>query len=383
MRLVNADSNSIVSHKIYAKIPQPMPIYHSTEEFQLNEQVEANKVIKKEDLYLEYRNLIFPEDKFYHPVVDTFISTGETFVPLTFTKEGFLLYEIVGMIPKPTDNCYIKLFGVLYNPGGTKYLVTSSGMWSLIPIPRLSAGVPPKITFERGWNMKLNREARAKSVTKIKHQLKTSNKLNMMDYKFISKLLNPLAGDFFLNPMLSAKNSYKPNANPMSDSELMGILASERVQKLILKELKIVMPELAKAIQDQTDPQAIATMLQRIADDTIKKPDSSVEDKLLSVQAILNAGYPDQAVNLNPPREMIAGGMPMGMGLPQPQQNLISNFDQPTMVGGDEVKKPDPTEDEPIVQMTDKEYNEASEDAGAIKEFTFESVAPIMETKVD
>ena len=369
MKLVNADNPTLKSHSIYHKIKQPMPIYHGTEELYANESKPT--VVFKEDLFDKYKAITFPPDSYYFPInSNTFVGTGEKFVPLTFTREGFIIYETVGMKVKRVDNCYTRLYGIMYMPGGAKSIVTSTGLWSLRPDSACSAAVPPKLLEERNWNMTLNREIRQRSVNKIKDKLKTSKKLSVMDYKFISKLLNPLAGDFFLNPMLAAKDSYRPNANPMTNNELMEVLASERVQRLILKELGVVMPELAKAIQKQSDPEAVATMLKSIADQAIGNQDLSVEDKLLSVQAILNAGYPEEGVTLNPPREL-GNGIPNFIGGPQPPaQNLIP-YTPDKVMGMDEVnvEKPDKPDN-----MSDEEFKKASDDAGAMDGYTFENV---------
>lgn len=366
MRLVNADNPTLKSHGIYHKIKQPMPIYHGTEELYANEPDPI--IVPKEELFDKYKAITFPHDSYYFPINgNTFVATGERYVPLTFTREGFIIYETIGMKVKSVDNCYTRLYGILYMPGGSKIVVTSSGLWNLRPDSAASAAVPPKLLEERNWNLKLNREIRQRSVDKIKDKLKNSKKLSVMDYKFISRLLNPLAGDYFLNPMLAAKDSYKPNANVMTNNELMEVLASERVQRLILKELGVVMPELAKAIQEKTDPEAVATMLKGIADQAIGNKDLSVEDKLLSVQAILNAGYPEEGVTLNPPKELAA--ILPGVGAP-PAQNLIT-YEQPKIMGGDEVDadKPKP--------MSDEKFKEASEDAGAMDGYTFDNIEEV------
>jgi hypothetical protein len=351
-----------------------MVVYHSTEELYANEDMELVDIIEKKDLYEKYKNVTFEEHKFYFRINKvTFIATGEKFVPKTFTEEGFLLYDTVDMNVKPTDNCYVRLFGILYRPGGSKELVTTTGCWSLGLNPNVSAGIPPKIGGERMWNLKLNREVRKKSVDKITNNLKTATKLTVMDYKFISRLLNPLTGDSFLNPLKAGKNSYRPNANPLPKKDIVEILASERVQKLILKELGVVMPELAKEIQKLTNPEAIATFLQKIADDTVNSKEATVEDKLLSVQAILNAGYPDEGVILNPP----ADRLPIGMaGMPnQPQQNLIS-YEQPKIMGGNEVEQPGEDKPKPD-EMSDEEFKKAKEDAGALEGHTFSDIEPL------
>lgn len=359
MRLVNANHPTLKANAIYHKFEQPMPIYHNTEELYANEPEPI--VENKEDLYNKYKQIVFPDNLYWYPVKgNMFIATGEKYVPETFTREGFIIYKTDGMNVVRTDNCYIRFFGILYLPGGARCVVTATGLWYLRPESRISAAVPPRLQDERGWNLKLNREIRSRSVDKITNNLKTGKKLTVMDYKFISKVLNPLAGGFFLNPLLSAKQSYRPNANPLSNIDLMQILASERVQKLILKELEVVMPELAKAIQDKSTPEGVAEMLQTIANDTIKKPDASVEDKLLSVQAILNAGYPTEGVTLNPPRDLMSI-MP-GNGTQAPAQNLIP-YEVPKVMGGDEVEP----KDKPTMEQLKKETD-------TLDGYTFEEV---------
>ena len=131
MKLVNAENPNMKAHKIYHKIPQPMPIYHSFDELQMNEA--RYTVISKDDLYEKFKAVTFAPESYIYPIREKlYIATNERFVPQTFTKEGFIIYETVGMNVRRTDNCYIRLYYLVYMPGGSKNLITSSGVWSLI-----------------------------------------------------------------------------------------------------------------------------------------------------------------------------------------------------------------------------------------------------------
>ena len=263
-----------------------------------------------------------------------------------------------------TDNCFIRLYGILENPGGYRAMVTSTGLWGIVQDIEVSAGVPPKITEQRLWNIKLSRELRNESRDRKLSLLKTTNVAQVMDYKFLSRLLNPLASDSFLDPMKAAYGTYSQHGLKIPKKDLLDIISSERVQKLILKELQIIMPDLAEAIKAKIQPVSVATMLQKIADDTIKKDNASVQDKLMAVQAILNAGYPEEAITLNPQLGGSQMMMPMAGAIPQ---NLIK-YEQPKIMGGDEVdSKPIPKD-----FMDDGEYKDLKEQAGYMEGTTFD-----------
>jgi len=249
------------------------------------------------------------------------------------------------------------------------HLYTSSGVWAIGNQGfTVTACVAPSYRNEVQWNKALkatNKRTRNKKSLKKMIDGKTAL---ADDYKFISFFMNDKSPTY-LNIFASAHMAYTEGKNYVTMADIEKILSSTRVRNLIIKQMRIFMPALAEAIRKESTPQKMAALLHKIAQDTVESKTASVNDKLLSIQAIANAGYSDENIILD------AGAEGSAMLGTSGNQNLIGHgySDDDTkqsdgkVVGGEEVIQK-PVEKE----MTKARYKELAKEVDLDDEFVID-----------
>jgi hypothetical protein len=321
-----------------------MPIYHSLEELEANEFTKFI-IIPRKDIVATLRPEHIQFSNQFEDKVDmgekaftinhldkdhkVFISTEEKFIPDTLDERGNIVYKLNNYNVMPTDNCYIQLIGS-QNIRNSFVLITSSGVWTASEKETyLSAGVPPRLQPPVFWNKDL-RKVKTEATKAKKLYKYMNNKREMIeDTKFVSYFLNPLSPTY-LNVMGSGQSAYGlAGAVKLNAKQIMDVVSTSRVHNIILRELGVFMPELAKAVKAKNNPETVATMLNDIANQAIKSDTVSVDDKLKSVQAIVNTGYPEEMVDLTnkEPSALPAGAYSTPLVSAQPKVEALPVYD--------------------------------------------------------
>jgi hypothetical protein len=321
MKLVNLITDNKSVDKAYVGIPQPMPIYFSEEEVRANE-IDP-KIITVKSLYIKLTNALsatksYPSHKvvFYNSI-RLFISTGEKFKMRDLEPaEG----NRVPLVKYPVEDNYIRVYAVVNRMNSIFHVYTSSGVWAIGNQGfTVTGAIAPTYRNEVQWNKRMRADNKS---AKDKKQLKrmTEGKTILADdYKFTGLFLNEKSPTY-LNLYASAHMAYADGkAGFVSMKQIDKILDSPRVRALITKQMRIFMPKLATEMATTVDAKALAVLLHTIATDTVSNELASVDDKLKSVQAIINVGYADEAIVLNAVGGN-GGALPLGAGV---EQNLI------------------------------------------------------------
>lgn len=309
MREINIKEKSGVSSR-YVDVPQPMKIYHSTEELKV---YEKGALLVKDlndfnKLVLAYK--MTEVGKYYDLTkLRVFIATDETIVPEKQLKDGAIICKLKDGKAIKTDNCYIGLY-ILYSFGNKYICFTSSGIfavslrnWSFTAAIKHNYSnanfAPTKTTYQ----------------TRLNHILE-KKRTTVADMRFMNLFLNPIS-DFFLDLDVSLKQAY-PGIN---SKDRLKIIKTQRLRKLFVKELGNLMPELKDEIKRGIPPTQIRDWLMKVANDTVGSSEATVDEKLKSVQAVLNIGY-DEEINIPLAGDPAAGlpgfkQQPIQIGAPQ------------------------------------------------------------------
>lgn len=329
MRLVDIRNDESSRHKFYNRVDviniQPMTIYHSSEELSQNE--DTNVIIyKRSELvsilrqeHIERASTYENPDEMNPEVFiinhlkkdrKVFLATDEVVVPDVIDERGNVTYKLYKFKVVHTDGCYIQLL-MSQNIRNSFILVTSSGVWTASDKEiYMSAGVPPRLQPPSFWNKDIRRSKTEHTKAKKLYKYMHGKSELIEDTKFVSYFLNPLSPTY-LNVMGSAQSSYNLSGNvKLNAKQIMEVVSTSRVHNIILRELGVFMPALADAVKKKSTPESVATMLNDIAEMAIKSENTSVDDKLKSVQAVINVGYPEELVNISntSPQQVLPGG---------------------------------------------------------------------------
>ncbi len=305
MRMINMDTGDVPFARPYKDVPQPMFIYHSTEELECNE---LNRYVfsNSSELAVTLRDKGEPFLQGLCAKQPTFLNTLETIVPEAFNLYGDILFRLTNMEVTITDACYVRVYEVIIISHTTAHLVTSSGMQVIYRDCTggdISAAVRPRYYSPRGWDRRFMKKHREKGRTNLIKKYSTSKKPLPLDWKLIDLLLNPLRKESFLNTRKAAENAFGPTISghgksALRKSDIAEIMGSERIQNLIFKEMEKIMPELIQAIKAESSPTKVAVYLDKIAADAVANKDLSIKDKLLAVSGIIQTGYKDEGITL-------------------------------------------------------------------------------------
>jgi hypothetical protein len=276
----------------YIGVPQPMIVYHGTEEFRLSEIENSDKptppfVIHSLTEFVSFvQERQFVKKETYSVIEENiWIATGEKFIPDFVAPDGSIAYQRSDSFRlKPIDNCYIQLFVLV--PTGLKYILfTSSGIFKVgISEWQLTGAIKQnfkqvtigRLTQEQGGDIYYNF-----SLKRILEGKKTL----VSDIRAMNLLINPLS-DAFLNADAACKIAFPQ----LRKKDREKYINSERFAKLLIKELVKLMPDLQKSIHSVIPTDSVAVMLKSIAEWAIASDHVSVKDKLTAVEAIINTG---------------------------------------------------------------------------------------------
>ena len=304
MRLV--DANTIKSKAVcYNNIPQPMVIYHSTEEFEANEKdtLKADcfdallMILRKLEVPLKYGVTTHILDN-YVPIYpyNLWLKTVDKFIPDSANWGGDITY-VKGDNDQsiPTDACWVKLQYVLPTPIKL-ILYTSSGVNSVgITKWDVTAAVRSQFVIEKDLR-KVNDPARYEAMVN-RYLNRTRSDLKM--YKFTTAFLMP-SSPTFLDLDASAKNTF---GSYIKTKDRHRILISPSFRSSIMQMLKIFVPELKQQVKTDFPPEKMIEMLSTaygIAKDTKK-----VSDILAVFKELREIGY-EETTAINDQRQLPA-----------------------------------------------------------------------------
>lgn len=295
MRLV--DINDIKSKvHYYDKVPQPMSIYHSTEEFEQNEKDyilvssfdELLAFFRKNNIDLNYFGVPIDARNRDIQEYNLWVKTVDKFIPDYADIAGAIFYvtqEGIGFLP--TDACYVKVYYIVPLPSKI-VLYTSAGVNSVsITKWEVTAAVRSQFLFEK--------DLRKATSNEEVYQMRVKNLLNRTRpnvdmYKFMFAFLNEKAPSF----LDLDKSAVLTFGAKIKKPDRYKILQSPMFVRAMTQVIKILMPELSKEARDQFPPKEMISLLADAA--KIAKETKKVSDILEVFDKLQVIGYEENTV---------------------------------------------------------------------------------------
>ena len=262
MRLVDA---KMVKSKAecYNYIPQPMPVYHSTEELRANEPnaeicssfEETLAWLKEKEVSIDYRGVTTVNRIRSLLKYNLWFKTVDKFVPDYADLAGVICYKTTDNGEFiPTDGCYIRAYFLI--PLSTKLVFyTSAGVNSINMMKwEVTAAVRTQFQNEKDLRKSSNKEVvRQENLDRLLRRRKGSTNM----YQFVFALFSPQSS-MFLNIDKSASFAF---GSTISSKDRYKIFASESFRRAMIQIMKILMPELKKAVLSKFNAEQMAEML--------------------------------------------------------------------------------------------------------------------------
>jgi hypothetical protein len=357
----------------YIGVPQPMYVYHSTEEFEEN--VKDYILIKNIFQFYNFIKENKIEEPRWHNIYqkNVWLATNEKHIPIQVDIYGSVTYKLDNNKPVPTDNCYIRLCSLQVFKY-TYLLWTSSGLYNVsLKSWELSAGIKTQFMKTR-----ISKETGYKPYPERLEKALGRKKSTVRDMQFLLMLINPLS-DAFLDTDACFRRVFPEIRKKDRDK----YLNTDRFKKLFVQQLGKLMPELVKGIQKHNTPDDIGEYLKKMREAALEK--GSTQDQIEALNVALKLGYADKIIHTgndlkaledNKFTPLISENAPNLIGQGNIGQHIIDEDDK--VKDEDEVKAPPEnaseleTYDDGDVEMNQEEYNQAMHETGAIDGFVIE-----------
>lgn len=356
MRLVDIKNIKSVAD-VYKLIPQPMVVYHTTAEFEANENVNAiNLVTDFPSLLTVFQNLkidmnyrgLRSGSSAFQLLLDKniWIKTIDEYIPTIAEKDSTIYYEMdANNNPIPTDGCYVKLLAILPLPAKV-VLFTSSGMHNVgITKWAITAAVRTQFISEGDFRGKTTSPLYQERLDRLAVKVRPNTEM----YKIVFALFHPSSAGF-----MNLHKAVRLSGSKLKQEHHEKILQSPSFRSAMIQVMKMILPQLKNEVHQQFPPEKMIGMLADAYQ--IAKDEKSVKQILEIFDKLKDVGYEEMQVTNDQTQ------------LPQlpsiPQANLIG--------AATEVQPPIPTE-EPIelnvadLQLDDKELAALRAETGTLE----------------
>lgn len=328
MQLVNLKDNQRRICSAWIDVPQPMYVYHSEEELELNEKSESKPPLMKisgiDDYQFLLKDLGYTEEKGYKEFMhlNVWIRTIDEYMPDYTDEAGKVFYKKDSDGNAiPLESGWVRLYKS-YKFAYKHLLYTSSGIWNVsINEWKISAGI--KTQFASVTRASYNRPAQYQ---KAFEKILNKNRAGSQEIRAVHALLNPLSDTFF-NVDRTLRKVYK---NRVRKADRQKLITSEMFRNAIMKEISLLFPELTQAIQKEIPADDMAKFLRDVVQKAIKDETSS--DAMDRMKEVIDMAYTNKAFESgpNPIKQTLIGSSP------QPEQPKRIDG---RMVMGDEMSK--------------------------------------------
>lgn len=326
MKLVDVRTYVTPVAQIYGNVPQPMVVYHSTEEFEANVEnaVRIETFGQLLDFTLKHNiSLVYTTDNRYVDVreYNIWIKSVDKFKPDTADKYGVIMYQKgedgQGI---PTDGCWLQLYYITPTPAKL-VLFTSAGVntagitkWTITGAVRpsfIQESIPDKSQKSTTYEAKLN---------KIISKRKPDVKFTKLAMAFLSS-----DSESFLDMDKSARVTFRHAIRPDDREKLF---ESQAFREAFMSVIKTLFPSLAPAIRAEHNPEKLAKMLStmwNIAEST-KDVDKMIKvfDKITATGYEESTAITDQRA-LPIPQEQLTDGKPTATEISFPDPSALSD----------------------------------------------------------
>jgi len=298
MKTVNPYETNAVVSPIYCGAKAPLFIAHSTEELeQINTGVPytlIHNVLELVDL-IKASGYVNPYTNYSVQDLNWWLPTGEIYVPDIYTSNGMILYLLIDGKPVVTDNCYIQVLG-LAGHSNKFTLATSAGLinvsamdWSFSAALRVNFKVSTVLKQDQVSNYQAGAERAIQG-----------NRPRVGDLRFI---YYTLFSD--MDIYVAAKKAY---GRFMTKERTDQLRNTDRIKKLIAKELSMIIPNLAEEILKKYPIEEIAGDMKEVVKKTIDAKEFNHKNAIEALTFVLDNSVKAPAVLSAPQSQPLVDG---------------------------------------------------------------------------
>lgn len=328
-------------HPQYIGVPQPMKIYHSTEEFLSGEgksgwdlasnALELQSILRRigiSEKHCEYNRL---------DAYNIWLKTGEKAVPDYFTEDDQVVYKLDddGKVIL-TDGVYIKLY-VVYTTPSRLICWTSTGLFK-VTISEWAFSGANKLQY---FKISTTNKIRYTSYNQRLESILNGKRTSVQDVRLFYFAFNPMS-ETFLDFDKSVARVY---GNSIRKADRMKIINSEKFKKIMIREMSKFMPNLQAELQQIITPAKYGKLLLDSLEMTVTDKNVPVQDKLNFFREV---------------KEQVFDATDEGILAPQTiRQNNLDAANAPKQIDGKRelivIEEPDMTGGPKTIEQLEKE----------------------------
>lgn len=298
MKLVNITDQTGMRYKVntkYVGVPQPMYIYHSTEE--LFDNVKEPIIVKNIFEFYNFASKNYTdvdndsknkEKSIWYNCYDknVWVGTNEKLIPDTMDEYGNITYKLgTDNLPIKTDNCYIRLnsFLVLSH----QYMLFLSSGVEGVSLGTWKVSAATKTQFLT--TTKVANAQKYKPYSEQIGKILARKQVIVKDMQFLMLLINPLSEIF-----LDVDACFRKVFPTLRVKDRQKYLNTERFRKLFITQLGRLMPDLIKGVQQHNAPEDIGLYIKKMREAALER--GSTQDQIEALNVALKIGYADKIV---------------------------------------------------------------------------------------
>jgi hypothetical protein len=286
MKLVDLTTWKRPVTQIYNAVPQPMVVYHSTEEFEANVQNATRVETFGQLVDFTYKNnisLVYTTDNRYVDVrkYNVWIKSVDRFIPDYANNFGDIYYaKDENEQPIPTDGCWVELFFITPTPAKL-VLFTSAGLNTAgITKWTVTGAIRPTFIQEAIADNRKASDTYQTRLAKILNKRKPDVKFTRLAFTLLSS-----DSEYFLDVEKAVKATFH-NIHAVDREKIIG---SQAFREAIMNVIKTLFPTLAPAIRKEHDPDTLSKMLKVMWG--IAEGSKDIEKMLKVFDKITQVGY--------------------------------------------------------------------------------------------
>jgi hypothetical protein len=263
MKTVNPYETTGAISALYAGAKPPFFVAHSKAEFkQIIEDDGGTPIILYNVLdftaLIKRLNYLESSKSYSLDEHNVWICTGELFVPDRYIETGQILYALDKGKPVTTDGVYIRVYGFVgYNSMFS--IATSSGLFNI-------SALKWDVSGALKYNYKIVEADRLKFISTSAGNSKKvieSKRTKVGDLRFVYYML--------FADMDTAQAARKAYGSYMKVEDVKKLRSTDRIKKILVKELGVIIPSLPEEILKQYSIEEIAKDMRQVVKKTMEK----------------------------------------------------------------------------------------------------------------
>lgn len=361
MRIVDVRNIKSVA-TCYSRVPQPMYVYHSQEEFESNVPIDERRTIESAGDYFEFLmsegiNTDYdPNNKFIDlQQYNLWVKTVDKFIPDYANYKGDIFYVVDDNGDFiPTDSVWIQFFFLLPTP--TKHvLFTSSGVhtvgmskWDLTGAERQS------FIQERG------RSTKGKGYEQRLERLMKKKKPHAPFFKLVMALMLDNSETF----LDIDRSVYSAFGYTVKKDDRIKLLSSPAFRSAMLQTFKTIYPSLKEKLRETHDPDKMSEMMKTMWEiaKTQADEDGDISQLMKIFDKVKEVGYEEitEVEDGTRPQIPLVGGRKTAGNLTEahslPDPNSFGNDDETDESSESSKEKKKKAEEEEEFQKMELDY---------------------------